>query len=300
MSDNVPSIEISSINQVDVAIADQRSRVLRNTCWLLAFCLLSALPGAIFAVGARLANSLPGMLGLIVFLAGAYCFDFAIVKTRNSVSRVPLLFGLTFFIGMMLSRVVTMVLGYRTGPASVIAAIVGTVAVLMTMAALSSVLRRDLSLVGQRVVVVTVGIVVGGLTCLILSATRGAMILSVVAIYFLCAYILRSLRRIVDSGESNPVSVALVFYLAVKNILKNVLHRSFSFSGGATSFICTLIGMVVGLLVVRGFMLDSAEEIGWRIFWQAFANGNIGASEVGHIADSATFAKVVIGSLLWA
>jgi hypothetical protein len=56
-----------------------------------------------------------------------------------------------------------------------------------------------------------------------------------------------------------------------------------------------LIGAVFGLLVVRGFFLDPAEEIGWRIFWDALFRGHIGMRGLREAAGSATFAKSMLG-----
>lgn len=56
-----------------------------------------------------------------------------------------------------------------------------------------------------------------------------------------------------------------------------------------------LIGAVVGLLVVRGFFLDPAEEIGWRIFWDALFRGHVGMRGIREVMSSATFAKSMLG-----
>ena len=36
-----------------------------------------------------------------------------------------------------------------------------------------------------------------------------------------------------------------------------------------------VVGALIGLLLVRSFMLDTFEEIGWRMFWDALFKGNI-------------------------
>ncbi len=57
-----------------------------------------------------------------------------------------------------------------------------------------------------------------------------------------------------------------------------------------------LIGALFGLLLVRGFLLDPAEEIGWRIFWDALFRGHIGMRGIRQAAESATFAKSMLGA----
>jgi hypothetical protein len=52
-----------------------------------------------------------------VFLGGAFGFMFAIEKTKNSAAGVPVLLAFTFFMGLMLSRMIAMVLGFKNGSA---------------------------------------------------------------------------------------------------------------------------------------------------------------------------------------
>ncbi|MEK7538490.1 MAG: hypothetical protein AAB552_01475 [Patescibacteria group bacterium] len=56
-----------------------------------------------------------------------------------------------------------------------------------------------------------------------------------------------------------------------------------------------VVGAVVGLFFVRGFMFDPIEEIAWRMFWHELFKGNIDINGVGKILASATFIKSVVG-----
>ena len=85
---------------------EQRNKVLRNTYWLLALSLLPTVLGAWVGVATGITAALSGGLGLIVFLGGAFGFMFAIEKTKNSAAGVPVLLGFTFFMGLMLSRMI--------------------------------------------------------------------------------------------------------------------------------------------------------------------------------------------------
>lgn len=62
--------------------------------------------GAWLGVATGITRSLTGGLGMIVFLAGAFGLIFAIEKTKNSAMGVPVLLGFTFFMGLMLSRMI--------------------------------------------------------------------------------------------------------------------------------------------------------------------------------------------------
>lgn len=97
---------------------EQRQRVLRNTYWLLALSMVPTVLGAWLGVATGITQSLRGGVGLIVFLGGAFGFMFAIEKTKNSAAGVPVLLGFTFFMGLMLSRLIGMVLGFKNGTTS--------------------------------------------------------------------------------------------------------------------------------------------------------------------------------------
>ena len=90
----------------DGALLAERSRVLRNTYWLLALSMVPTVLGAWIGVQTGMMRSLGGGIGLIVFMVGAFGFMFAIEKFKNSAAGVPILLAFTFFMGLMLSRLV--------------------------------------------------------------------------------------------------------------------------------------------------------------------------------------------------
>src|SRR6185295_5203117 len=92
-------------------IAQERNRVLRNTYWLLALSMIPTVLGAWIGVASGFGRALTPGIGLIVFFAGAFGFIFAIEKLKNSAAGVPVLLGFTFFMGLMLSRLIGIVLG---------------------------------------------------------------------------------------------------------------------------------------------------------------------------------------------
>ena len=127
----------------------QRNKVMRNTYWLLALSMLPTVLGAWIGVTTGITASLTGGMGLIVFLGGAFGFMFAIEKTKNSAAGVPVLLGFTFFMGLMLSRLLAGVLGFSNGSSLIMTAFGGTAGVFFVMANLSTVIKRDLSGMGK-------------------------------------------------------------------------------------------------------------------------------------------------------
>lgn len=206
-----------------VSTTEQRNKVLRNTYWLLALSLLPTVLGAWMGVATGITRGLTGGVGLIVFLAGAFGFMFAIEKTKNSAAGVPVLLAFTFFMGLMLSRLIAMVLGFKNGPSLIMTAFGGTAGVFFIMASLASVIKRDLSGMGKFLFVGALAILVGGVINVFVGSTVGMMVISVMAIGIFSAYMLYDLKRIIDGGETNYISATLALYLDIFNVFQSLL-----------------------------------------------------------------------------
>ena len=201
----------------------ERNRVLRNTYWLLALSLVPTSLGAWLGVATGITASLGGGLGLIVFLGGAFGFMFAIEKTKNSATGVPVLLAFTFFMGLMLSRLIAMVLGFKNGSELVMTAFAGTAGVFFVMASLASTIKRDLSGMSQWLFVGAIGLMIGGIVNVFVGSPAGMMVLSTLAIVIFSAYLLFDLKQIVDGGENNYISATLALYLDLFNIFQSLL-----------------------------------------------------------------------------
>ena len=215
--------QVTTANYGYALPAEQRNRVLRNTYWLLALSLLPTVLGAWIGVATGITQGLGGGIGLIVFLAGAFGFIFAIEKTKNSTAGVPVLLAFTFFMGLMLSRLIAMVLGFKNGPSLVMTAFGGTAGVFFVMASLSSVIKRDLSGMGKFLFVGVMAIFIGAIINVFVGSTVGMMVISVMAIGVFSALMLYDLKRIVDGGETNYISATLALYLDAFNVFQSLL-----------------------------------------------------------------------------
>ena len=228
MNDNVQSIDRSfGVN----VLSEQRNRVLRNTYWLLALSLIPTVLGAWLGVATGITRSMGGGLGLIVFLGGAFGFMYAIEKTKNSATGVPVLLGFTFFMGLMLSRMIAMVLGFKNGPELIMTAFGGTAGVFFVMATLSSVIKRDLSGMSKWLFVGAIAIMIGGIINIFVGSTAGMAVISVMAIGIFSAYMLYDLKQIIDGGETNYISATLALYLDIFNVFQSLLALLGIFGG---------------------------------------------------------------------
>jgi modulator of FtsH protease len=202
---------------------EQRNRVLRNTYWLLALSMVPTVLGAWLGVQINLARVLTPGLGLIVFFAGAFGFIFAIEKTKNSAAGVPVLLGFTFFMGLMLSRLIGAVLGLANGASLIMMAFASTGAVFLGMAALSTVIKRDLSTMGKFLFIGAIMVMVAGIANFFLQSSALMLTLSVLVTGIFSAFILYDLKQVRDGYETNYISATLNVYLDLYNVFQGLL-----------------------------------------------------------------------------
>ena len=143
--------------------AAERNRVMRNTYMLLALSMIPTVLGAWLGVATGLTRAMSPLVGLIVFMAGAFGFMFAIEKTKNSAAGVPILLAFTFFMGLMLSRLIGTVLGLSNGAGLIMTAFTGTGLIFFGMATLSTVIKRDLSSMGKFLFIGMIMVLVVGI-----------------------------------------------------------------------------------------------------------------------------------------
>jgi modulator of FtsH protease len=201
-----------------------QNRVLRNTYWLLALSLIPTVLGA--WIGVKMGFSFfagSPAIGFIVFLVGAFAFMFAIEKFKNSAVGVALLLGFTFFMGLMLSRLVGMVLGFGNGAQLIMLAFGGTAAVFVTMATLASSIKRDLAPLGKFLFVGVVMLLVAAFANIFLQIPGLTIAISLLAIGIFSAFMLYDINRVVTGGETNYVTATLAIYLDVYNVFANLL-----------------------------------------------------------------------------
>lgn len=201
----------------------QRNKVLRNTYWLLALSLLPTVLGAWVGVATGITASMSGVVGLVVFMAGAFGFMYAIEKTKHSAAGVPVLLGFTFFMGLMLSRLIGQILGFSNGSELIMTAFAGTAGVFFVMASVASVIKRDLSGMGKWLFVGAMVLFVGILVNMFVGSTVGMMVISVAGIGIFSAFMLYDLKRIMDGGETNYISATLALYLDLFNVFQFML-----------------------------------------------------------------------------
>ncbi|MER1940228.1 MULTISPECIES: Bax inhibitor-1/YccA family protein [unclassified Castellaniella] len=213
--------------------ATARNRVLRNTYWLLALSLIPTVLGAAFGLQFGMDQTMAGNPGTstIVFLLGAFGLMFLIERNKNSSLGVVLLLGFTFFMGLMLSRLLGHVMGLANGSQLIMLAFGGTAAVFGVMATVASTTKRDFTHMQKFLFVGVVLLLVAMVANMFLQIPALMLTLSVLAIGIFSAFLLVDLQRVVQGGETNYVTATLAVYLDLYNIFTNLLMLLGIFGG---------------------------------------------------------------------
>ena len=208
-------------------------RVLRNTYWLLALSLLPTVGGAWLGMSTGFLSALSPGMSTLLFFVGAYGLMFGVNATKNSSAGVFMLLGFTFFMGLMLSRLLGVVLhGYSNGASIVMTAFGGTAGVFFGMATLATVVKRDLSGLARFLMVgVMIAIVASLVNVFFVQSSALMLTISTAMTAVFSLFIMIDVKRVIDGGESNYIMAALTIYLDLYNLFQNLLVILTSLTG---------------------------------------------------------------------
>ena len=210
----------------------QQNKVLRNTYALLALSMIPTVIGAL--VGVQMGFSFfagSPMISFMVFLGVAFGFMWGIERTKNSGMGVVLLLGFTFFMGLMLSRILQVALGFSNGPTLIATAAGGTGAIFFTLAGIATVTKKDFSFLGKFLFIGVIVVLLAAVANIFFQIPALSLTISAVAVLVFSAYILYDISRIVNGGEVNYISATLAVYLDIYNVFVSLLNLLMAFSG---------------------------------------------------------------------
>ena len=207
-------------------------KVLRNTYWLLALSMVPTVLGAWIGVQTGIVSHMTPGMSTIMFFVGAYGLMFGINATKNSATGVFMLLGFTFFMGLMLSRLLGIVLGgYTNGASIVMTAFGGTAGVFFGMATLATVVKRDLSGLTRFLFIGAIIAIVAGLINMFVQSTAAMLAISVAVMAISSLYIMVDVKRVIDGGEDNYITAALAIYVDLYNMFQSLLIILSSLTG---------------------------------------------------------------------
>jgi modulator of FtsH protease len=214
------------------ALGVERQRVLRNTYALLALSMVPTVLGAWLGVSMQFSFfSGSPFIGFLAFMGISFGFFFAIEKFKNSGVGVLLLLGFTFFMGLMLSRLIGAVLGFSNGAQLIATAFGGTSLVFVGMATLASTMKRDVSNMGKWLTVGAIVLMLAVVANIFLQMPAMMMTISAIAVVLFSAFMLYDIKRVMDGGETNYITATLSIYLDVYNVFQSLLSLLGIFGG---------------------------------------------------------------------
>ena len=212
--------------------AVRQNRVLRNTYALLALSMVPTVLGALLGIQMQFSFFAGSpMMAFLLFLGVAWGFMWGIEKTKNSGMGVVLLLAFTFFMGLMLSRILQVALGFSNGGGIIAMAAGGTGAIFFVLAGIASTTKRDFSNLGKFLFAGVILILIAALANAFFQVPAVSLAISALAVAIFSAYILYDINRIVQGGEDNYVTATLSVYLSIYNIFVSLVHLLLAFTG---------------------------------------------------------------------
>lgn len=214
----------------DVSI--QQQRVLRNTYALLALSMAPTVAGALIGIQLKL-SLLAGspFLAFMLFLGVAWGFMWGIERTKNTGVGVALLLAFTFFMGLMLSRLLQVALGFNNGGTLIAMAAGGTGTIFVSLAGVAATTKRDFTNIGKFLFAGVILLLVAIAANIFLQIPAMALAISAIAVVIFSAYILYDISRIVRGGEDNYITATLAVYLDIYNVFVSLLQLLMAFTG---------------------------------------------------------------------
>ena len=224
------NIDIARQNASGFAL--EQNRVLRNTYMLLGLSMIPTVLGALAGIqmGFSFFAGSP-MISFVLFIGIAWGFMWGIEKNKNSGLGVALLLGFTFFMGLMLSRILQVALGFSNGGSMIALAAGGTGAIFFTLSSIAAVSKRDFTGMGKFLFAGMILILLAAVANIFFQIPALSLTIAVAAVGIFSAYILYDISRIMQGGETNYVSATLAVYLDIYNVFVSLLQLIMAFTG---------------------------------------------------------------------
>ena len=208
-----------------------RNKVLRSTYILLAISLIPTVLGAMLALNFNLFASMSPLVSTLIFFVGAFGLMFLIEKNKHSAAGIGFLMLFTFFMGIMLSRILGVVMSLSNG-ASIIALAFGSTAIIFAvMATIASTTKRDFSFLGKTLFIGVIVLILASLANIFFQIPALSLAIATAGAIIFSLFILFDVQRIVNGGETNYISATLSLYLNIYNIFVSLL-QIFGIVGG--------------------------------------------------------------------
>jgi hypothetical protein len=126
--------------------------------------------------------------------------------------------------GLMLSRILQVALGFANGGTLIAMAAGGTGAIFVALAAVASTTKRDFSNLGKFLFSGVILLLVAIVANIFFQIPALSLAISAIAVVIFSAYILYDINRIVHGGETNYITATLAVYLDIYNVFVSLLQ----------------------------------------------------------------------------
>ncbi|MDA0665198.1 MAG: Bax inhibitor-1 family protein [Proteobacteria bacterium] len=227
--------QLNDLQSIGGVQTTAQNRVLRNTYFMLAATMVPTVLGAWIgmSMGFSLFEGSP-LISMMLFMGIAFAFFYGIERTKHSTVGVYLLLGFTFFMGLMLSRILSAALGMGNGGQIIAVAAGGTGVIFFGMASLATVVKKDLSSMSKFLFLGVILLIVASVANIWLQMPALMLTISLLAVVIFSVFLLVDLQRIINGGETNYISATLSVYLSVYNIFTNLVVLLMSLFGGGS------------------------------------------------------------------
>jgi modulator of FtsH protease len=216
-------------------ISQSRNQVLRNTYYLLALSMIPTALGAWVGVEYGFFRMFSGnpIISFIVMFGAMFGFIWGIQRNKNSSVGVYLMLGFTFFMGLMLSGILSVALRMPNGQSVIALAALGTGGIFFGLASYASVTKRDFSNLGKFLFIGLMMVIVASVANIFLKMPALQMTISTICVGLFSLFLLFDLQRVMNGGETNYISAALSIYLDLYNLFVNLLQLLMMFTGNS-------------------------------------------------------------------
>jgi modulator of FtsH protease len=211
----------------------ESNRVLRNTYFLLSLSMIPTALGAFIGIQFGFFQLFAGspILSLIVMLGAMFGFIWGIQRNRENSLGVLLMLGFTFFMGLMLSGILSVALSLSNGSSIVMMAALGTAGIFFGLASYAGVTKRDFTNMGKGLLIGLVMVIVASVANIFLKMPALSLTISTLSVGLFSLFILYDLQRVMRGGETNYISASLSIYLSLYNLFVNLLQLLMFFTG---------------------------------------------------------------------